>query len=49
MTLHQWLGLACTLAIIGFVVFAFRKGKSVKPDKNRRTEDWPNITQGGSS
>jgi hypothetical protein len=38
MTLHQWLGLP-----------SFRKGKSVKPDKNRRTEDWPNITQGGSS
>ena len=49
MTLHQWLGVACTIVVIGFVLFAFRQGKSVKPDKNRKSEDWPNITQGGSS
>jgi len=42
------LGLICVATIVGFVVFAFRKGFSVKPDRNRRTEDWPNSTLGGS-
>jgi hypothetical protein len=45
----QWLGLASVVAVIGRVVFAFRRAKGVKPDNNRKVEDWPNITQGGSS
>jgi len=49
MTLLQWLGLASVVAVVGIIVFAFRRAKGVKPDKNRKTEDWPKITQGGSS
>ncbi len=49
MTLHQWLGLASVAAIIGGGVLAFRKSGNVKPDLNRKNEDWPNTTQGGSS
>jgi hypothetical protein len=49
MTLHQWLGLASVAAIICVVMLAFRKSANVKPYLNRKNEDWPNITQGGSS
>jgi hypothetical protein len=48
MTLMQWLGVACVVSIVGFVFFAFRQGIQVKPDKDRKIEDWPKITQGGS-
>jgi hypothetical protein len=37
------------LAMVGGLLFLFlRSGSKIKPDPNRRTEDWPNITQGGS-
>jgi len=42
------LGLLAVAVIVGFVIFAFRKSSGVKPDRNRRTEDWPNTTLGGS-
>jgi hypothetical protein len=48
MSLQLWIGLAALVLLVAFVVFCFRQGFRVKPDKNRRTEDWPNITQGGS-
>jgi hypothetical protein len=32
LTLKQWLALAFGLVLIGFIVFAFRKGTRVKPD-----------------
>jgi hypothetical protein len=38
-TLEQWLALVLGLVLIGFIVFAFRKGTQVKPDDRR--EDQP--------
>ena len=50
MTPHQWLGLACVTAIVGVMVFVFRKSKGVKRDLNRRHEDdWTNLPPGGLS
>jgi hypothetical protein len=49
MTISLWIGLGASLLLLGFVVFAFRQGMKVKPDKNRKTEDWFKITQGGSN
>ena len=43
-----WIGLAATGLLLAFIVFAFRQGMKVKPDKNRNVSDWPRITQGGS-
>jgi hypothetical protein len=48
MTPTQWGGLASVVIVVGLVVLAFRRSKGVKRDPNRKTEDWPNITQGGS-
>jgi hypothetical protein len=31
MTLHQWLGIALGLLVVGFIFFAFRQGEKVKP------------------
>ncbi len=31
MTLHQWLGIALGLLLVGFVFFAFRQGEKVRP------------------
>ena len=47
MSLSPWMGLAALVLLVGFIAFCFRQGFRVKPDKNRRTEDWSNITQGG--
>jgi hypothetical protein len=47
MTASIWLGIVSALALIGFIVFAFRQGLKAKPDKDRKTEDWPRITLGG--
>ena len=32
MTLQQWLGAMVGVALIAFLVFAFRQGQKVKPD-----------------
>ena len=49
MAASQWIGLAGLVFVVGgFAVFAFRQGTKVKPDDNRKNEDWPRITQGGS-
>lgn len=48
--LLQWLALAILLLIFGAFAFLYvRHGAKVKPDRNRKNEDWPNITGGGSS
>ena len=48
MTMLHLLGLGCLILLVGFIVFAFRQGMKVKPDPNRRVEDWPRIIQGGT-
>ena len=41
--------LVLLLAMVGGLLFLFlRSGSNIKPDPNRKNEDWPNITQGGS-
>ena len=47
MSLQWWMGLAALVLLVGFIAFCFRQGLRVKPDNNRRTDDWSNITQGG--
>jgi hypothetical protein len=42
------IGITGGVALITFIVFAFRQGLRVKPDTHRKVEDWPRITQGGS-
>ena len=50
MTGSQWIAAAILLLVLGGLLFAFlRHGTKIKRDPNRKTEDWPNITQGGSS
>jgi cbb3-type cytochrome oxidase subunit 3 len=49
MTVTQWLGVVLFLLFGAGIAFAFRQGMKVKPDKNRKTEDWPRITLGGSN
>ncbi|MCK1400450.1 hypothetical protein IVB45_04085 [Bradyrhizobium sp. 4] len=45
----QLVALALLLALIGGLLFLFlRSGSKIKPDPDRKIEDWPNITQGGS-
>jgi hypothetical protein len=48
MTAAQWIGLAGGALVASVIAFAFRQGTKVKPDPNRKTEDWPRITQGGT-
>ena len=48
MSSYFWAAAAGLALFIGFVVFCFRQGFQVKPDKNRKVEDWPKITQGVS-
>jgi len=45
----QWLGMTLFVLLAAGIVFAFRQGFKVKPDQNRKTEDWPRITLGGPS
>jgi hypothetical protein len=48
MAIPHWLIGAAILATVGaFVVFAFRQGQQVKPDRNKRADDWTNQTGGG--
>ena len=45
----QFVALTLLLAMMGGLLFLFlRSGTKIKLDPNRKTEDWPNITQGGS-
>ena len=42
--------LVLLLALMGGLLFLYlRSGSKIKSDPNRKNEDWPNITQGGSS
>ena len=41
-------GIGASIALVAFIVFAFRQGLQVKPDKDRKVEDWRRINQGGS-
>jgi hypothetical protein len=46
----QLAALILLIAIVGGLLFLFlRSGTKIKPDPDRKNEDWPNITQGGSS
>ncbi|MGO3928300.1 hypothetical protein [Rhodopseudomonas pseudopalustris] len=48
--MKQWIGLAGLFVLIGGVAWAYlRHGTRIKSDDSRKTEDWPRITQGGSS
>ena len=45
----QVIAVALLLLMMGGLLFLFlRSGTKIKPDANRKNEDWPNITQGGS-
>jgi hypothetical protein len=41
-------GIGGGIALLAFIVFAFRQDLKVKPDKDRKVEDWRRINQGGS-
>jgi hypothetical protein len=43
MTLHQWLGIAIFLLLVGFFVFAFRQGEKVRPSGRDANKDIENI------
>jgi len=44
MTASHWLGATALLCLVAFIFFAFRKGFQVKPDPNRKVEEWIDIT-----
>ena len=45
----QLTALVLLLAMMGGLLYLFlRNGVAIKPDANRKNEDWPNITLGGS-
>ena len=44
MTASPWLGLIVLVCLIAFIFVAFRKGFQVKPDPNRKVEEWIDIT-----
>ena len=46
----QWTALVLLIGMVGGLLYLFlRSGSEIKRDPNRKNEDWPNITQGGSS
>jgi hypothetical protein len=46
----QWTAVVLLIGMIGGLLYLFlRSGSKIKPDANRKNEDWLNITQGGSS
>ena len=48
--ISQVVALTLLLALMGGLLFLYlRSGSKIKPDPNRKNEDWSNITQGGSS
>ena len=47
--ISQLVALVLLIAMMGGLLFLFlRSGIKIKPDTNRKMEDWPNIAQGGS-
>jgi hypothetical protein len=45
----QWIALVLLIGMMGGLLYLFlRSGMNIKPDTNRKNDDWPNITQGGS-
>jgi hypothetical protein len=44
MRLDQWLGILAGVALVAFVVFAFRQGQKVKPDD--RIDHGPSVGGG---
>jgi hypothetical protein len=45
----QLVALALLVGMMGGLLYLFlRPGLKIKPDANRKNEDWPNITLGGS-
>jgi hypothetical protein len=45
----QLVALVLLLGMMGGLLYLFlRSGSKIKPDANRKNEDWPNITLGGS-
>jgi hypothetical protein len=50
MAIPHWLIGVAIFAVIGsFIVFAFRQGQKVKPDRNKDHNDWSRQTGGGGS
>jgi hypothetical protein len=47
MTITLWLAIGAGALLLGFIVFAFAQGMWVKPEENRKVEDWPRDTLGG--
>jgi hypothetical protein len=49
MVIPHWLiGLAIFAVIGSFIVFAFRQGQKVKPDPDKRQDEWMRHTGGGA-
>jgi hypothetical protein len=47
--ISQLVALVLLIGMMGGVLYLFlRSGSKIKPDANRKNEDWPNITLGGS-
>jgi hypothetical protein len=45
----QLVALVLLTGMMGGLLYLFlRSGSRIKPDANRKNEDWPNITLGGS-
>jgi hypothetical protein len=45
----QLVALLLLIGVVGGLLYLFlRSGIKIKPDANRKNEDWPNITLGGS-
>jgi hypothetical protein len=48
MAIPHWLISLVIFALLGsFLVFAFRQGQGVKPDQNKKHDDWVGPTGGG--
>ncbi|MGP9812582.1 hypothetical protein ACTZWT_13810 [Rhodopseudomonas sp. NSM] len=46
--MKQWIGLAGLFVLIGGLAWAYlRHGSRIKPDDNRKIEDWRRINQHG--
>jgi hypothetical protein len=44
----QFVALVLLIGMMGGLLYLFlRSGSRIKPDANRKNEDWPNITLGG--
>jgi hypothetical protein len=44
----QFVALVLLIGMMGGLPYQFlRSGSRIKPDANRKNEDWPNITLGG--